>query len=233
MGSRRLPGKTLRPILGRPLLHYVIERLKAVELADAIVLAAPDSREDAVLRETASLEGVKFFAGPVEDVLERYRGVAVRFGFDHVVRGTGDNPLVDPMETDRLIRYHLDNDFDYSENFTVLPDGVGLEVFTVGCLHKLCELSQEPYQREGVNDYIFEHPSEFKRGTLGSDRFSALAAIGCTVDTAAEFVQVDELYRELYRDDTIIPTIDALRFLAGSKGPVAVGVGSEATAAEF
>ena len=49
MGSARLPGKTLRPILGRPMLYYVLERLKRIEAANVVVLAVPDTPEDLVL----------------------------------------------------------------------------------------------------------------------------------------------------------------------------------------
>ena len=39
MGSTRLPGKVLKEILGKPLLAYLYERLRRVQLADDIVVA--------------------------------------------------------------------------------------------------------------------------------------------------------------------------------------------------
>ncbi|MGY8827809.1 MAG: cytidylyltransferase domain-containing protein, partial [Candidatus Latescibacterota bacterium] len=36
MGSTRLPGKTLRLLLGQPMIHFVLERLKRIERADVI-----------------------------------------------------------------------------------------------------------------------------------------------------------------------------------------------------
>ena len=39
MSSTRLPGKVLKKVLGKTLLEYQIERLRAVQLADDIVIA--------------------------------------------------------------------------------------------------------------------------------------------------------------------------------------------------
>ena len=39
MRSTRLPGKVLKPILGRPMLELMIERLRRVQQVDDIVIA--------------------------------------------------------------------------------------------------------------------------------------------------------------------------------------------------
>ncbi len=39
MGSRRLPGKTLRPLLGRPMVCRLIERVRRAALVDVVCLA--------------------------------------------------------------------------------------------------------------------------------------------------------------------------------------------------
>jgi spore coat polysaccharide biosynthesis protein SpsF len=38
MTSSRLPGKVLMKVLGKPILYYLVERLKQVSLLDDIVL---------------------------------------------------------------------------------------------------------------------------------------------------------------------------------------------------
>ena len=39
MTSTRLPGKVMMPVLGKPILYYLVERLKSVPSIDEIVLA--------------------------------------------------------------------------------------------------------------------------------------------------------------------------------------------------
>jgi len=39
MGSTRLPGKSFKKILGKPLIYYVIDRAKRVSGIDSIIVA--------------------------------------------------------------------------------------------------------------------------------------------------------------------------------------------------
>ncbi|MGZ3658425.1 MAG: cytidylyltransferase domain-containing protein, partial [Bdellovibrionota bacterium] len=41
MGSTRLPGKSLMPLAGAPLVGRILERVKRAKKLDAIVLAIP------------------------------------------------------------------------------------------------------------------------------------------------------------------------------------------------
>jgi CMP-N-acetylneuraminic acid synthetase len=43
-GSRRLPGKNIKPLLGKPLIAYTIEQAKSVSLIDRVIVST-DSRE--------------------------------------------------------------------------------------------------------------------------------------------------------------------------------------------
>ena len=49
MGSTRLPGKVLRPIGGRPMLSYLVERLRASKLTERIVVATTTAPADAAI----------------------------------------------------------------------------------------------------------------------------------------------------------------------------------------
>ena len=46
MGSTRLPGKSMLPLAGKPLLYRFIERVKQATLLDEIVLATTENEED-------------------------------------------------------------------------------------------------------------------------------------------------------------------------------------------
>lgn len=201
MGSTRLPGKTLRPLLGRPMIHYVIERLKRIELADLVVLAAPDSKGDAVLKEVALDAGIEFFAGSETDVLDRYYRAADYFSFDHIYRATGDNPFVEAEIQDDLIRLHLAGDYEYSQNFLSLPHGLGGEVLSREGLRRCWELSREAHQREGVNDYILENPIAFRTGKITASPYPRAAMeLQWTVDTLEQFEWTRTIYEKLYEE---------------------------------
>ena len=60
MTSSRLPGKVLLPVLGQPMLYYLVNRLKSVNLISEIVLATTTNATDDVLIDFARQEGIFF-----------------------------------------------------------------------------------------------------------------------------------------------------------------------------
>ena len=215
MGSVRLPGKTLRPILSRPMVNYAIERLKYIEIVDVVILAVPDTVEDLALREIARELGIEFFAGSEDDVLDRYYRAAACYDLDHIYRATGDNPLIEAAVQEQLIRHHLAGGYEYTENFRRLPHGLGGEVFSRGGLERCWTLSGQAHQREGVNDYILEHPIEFDVGSPQDNPYPQAAYdLQWTVDTADQFEWVRSAYVALHRQGHIISVQEVLDFSA-------------------
>ena len=50
MSSTRLPGKTMMPLAGKPLIYRMIERLKRCQKIDQIVIATSTNEEDEVIK---------------------------------------------------------------------------------------------------------------------------------------------------------------------------------------
>ena len=95
MTSTRLPGKSLYPLAGVPLIEHIINRIKSVTDIDHIVLAVPDLPSESNLIETAKRLNVAIIKGPEEDVLKRFLMAADHVKAQHIVRICGDNPLID------------------------------------------------------------------------------------------------------------------------------------------
>ncbi len=100
LDSNRLPGKTLRPALGRPMLAYTIDRVRCVRTPDRrvpdIVLATSDRAVDDPLAEFAAECGIGLFRGSVADVAGRVAACAQLREWDAFLRINGDSPFVDP-----------------------------------------------------------------------------------------------------------------------------------------
>jgi len=126
VGSSRLPGKVLMPILGRPMLERQIERVQRCRRLDHVVVATSDSPEDEGIVTLCKGVGVDFFCGNLHDVLDRFYQAAKRYDPDHVVRLTGDCPLIDPDLMGDLIDFYFSEPCDYASNCEVptLPDGL-------------------------------------------------------------------------------------------------------------
>ena len=72
MGSARLPGKVLLPILGIPMLGLLLKRIKKASLIDVIVVATSDKKNDDVIANYVNKqENVIIYRGDENNVLSR------------------------------------------------------------------------------------------------------------------------------------------------------------------
>jgi spore coat polysaccharide biosynthesis protein SpsF len=207
MGSRRLPGKALADIHGRPSLWYLIERVKRADTLHKVVVATTLRTEDRAIVDLAAACGVGFACGAEDDVVDRFMQVAEMDGAGHVVRLTGDNPLVDPLELDSLVRFHVSSDADYSCNERHpegLPDGLGSEVFSIGALRRIHREARTPEQREHVRAMVLEAPHAFKVALLAAPFGVRHPEIVITVDTPDDLAAMRNIVGAL-RDSGIDP----------------------------
>jgi len=190
MGSSRLPGKILKPIGSKSLLGHIIYRLGYLKSkADIIVATSINPVDDAVIN-FCNDQKIAYYRGSEDNVLSRYYECAQAYGFDNVVRLTGDNPFVDIEELDNLINNHIDTKADYSHSFTVLPYGVGSEIFTFNALEKSYVNGYEPNHLEHVNEYILENPDKFSINVFTDiDDAKHHPEVRLTVDTPDDYIK--------------------------------------------
>ena len=211
--SSRLPGKVLKPILGKPMLQHQIERVKRAKKIDELVVATSSDPSDDAIAKLCEEQGILCFRGSLDDVLDRVYQAAKPYSPDHVVRLTGDCPLSDPEIIDQVIEFHLRQGADYSSNAIrpVHPDGLDVEVCRFSVLTEAWKEAKLPSQREHVMPFIHGQPARFKIAHFESavdhseERW--------TVDTAADFELVTAIYGALYPSNPAFGMQDVLKFL--------------------
>jgi glutamate-1-semialdehyde 2,1-aminomutase/spore coat polysaccharide biosynthesis protein SpsF len=201
MGSTRLPGKMLAPLLDKPLITWVIERAKKAKLVDAVVLATSQEEKNKVLINAARKSGIECFAGSENDVLDRFYQCAKKFKARNIVRITGDCPLIDPQIIDEVITLFKDNELDYACNVLppTYPDGFDVEVFSFKSLERAWKEAKLPSEREHVTPYIWKNQDLFKRMTLKNNE--DLSKIRLTVDEKEDLVVVENILKKIGFDD--------------------------------
>lgn len=171
MTSVRLPGKVMRPILGRPMLAWHLERLKRSTLIDTVAVATVDAPESQPIADLVSSMGLPVTFGSEEDVLGRVHACAAEQRADIVVRVTSDCPLIDPMLVDAAIRRFLDGGFDYlNVDITQYPRGFDAEICTRAALDSAFTEAQERFEREHVMPFLYHRPERFRLGNLGGGK---------------------------------------------------------------
>src|SRR6185437_12951462 len=151
LGSTRLPGKVLMPIIGRPLLAWHLSRLGRAKAIDQVIVATTVLPQDDAIVELCRGLGIPVFRGSQEDVLERYLGAAARAGAATIVRVTSDCPLIDPGVVDELVAaYHARRPaIDYATlDRADFPRGLDADVFSRAALEEAGRDAHAPAERE-------------------------------------------------------------------------------------
>ncbi len=102
LASTRLPRKVLRPLLGRPMLAWVVEAALRCPQLDAVVVAT-DSGEVAALCEREGWQWQMTDAA-LPSGTDRMRAVALEREASIYVNIQGDEPLLKPEHIDALLR---------------------------------------------------------------------------------------------------------------------------------
>lgn len=240
MTSSRLPGKILLEAAGKPLLAHLIERLKKVRQADAIVIATTMNASDDVVESLCARMGVGVFRGSEQDVLSRYAGAAEAFDADVIVRITSDCPMLDPRIVDQYVLRYKNSprrpDYVWCGDAPKLPVGMGVEVFSREALNTAHREATDAYDREHVTPYLRRSGSRF---TVEGVEFPRdLHEYRLCVDVPEDFSLVERVLRILakktpdYDLDDIIALIDANPHWRAVNASVVQATGPYATAIE-
>jgi spore coat polysaccharide biosynthesis protein SpsF len=202
IGSTRLPGKVLLPLLGEPMLTQVMRRTARAHRVDRVVLATTDDPSDDPLVDLADREGWPVERGSVHDLLDRYVVAARHQEADVVVRITSDCPLIDPEVIDLTLREFMGGDCDYASNSLeprTFPRGLDVEVIDRLALARAWREDTDPAWREHATPYIYRHPEQFRLLAVRSD--DPHPEQRWSVDTSDDYELVRRIYEDLGRDD--------------------------------
>ena len=219
MTSTRLPGKILLPILGKPMLELLIERLKRAKLIDQIVVATTHNPSDDVVEKLTQRIRVGCFRGSEDDVLDRVLCAARANEADVIVEITADCPLIDPSVLDQVIRIYETKNVDYVSNILkrTYPRGMETQVFSTAVLENVARLTQDPVDHEHVSLYIYEHPETFTVFNVASDLPEKYRDIRLTVDTVEDFQLINAIYELLYPQNPTFTLTDIINLLGKRK----------------
>lgn len=188
-GSTRLPGKPLLPILGKPMIQWVIERAQAARGVDAVWVATDDERIAAVVRACGAqclMTDPALASGTdrVAAVADALPGDAQ----DIFVNVQGDEPLMDPHAIEAAIDLVRSGRFEMASVMTELASRAELNdpsvvKVLIDAQERAIYFSRHPipYSRgeppaEGHSFLCFRHVGLYAFTRGGLMRFRALPA---------------------------------------------------------
>jgi spore coat polysaccharide biosynthesis protein SpsF len=176
-----------------------------------VVLATTDRPEDQALADIAARVGAAVFRGDATDVLARFVAAADAFGFESIIRATGDNPGTDIQAPGRLLAAMRATDADYVYE-QGLPYGAAVEAVTRDALVRAANESTRQDDREHVTTYVRRNSPLFRIVHLAAPAPLRRPDVRLTVDTAEDLAHVRAIFERTNRD---LPSLRQLIEAAG------------------
>tara|TARA_Y100001970_G_scaffold285313_1_gene404669 strand:+ start:1078 stop:1851 length:774 start_codon:yes stop_codon:yes gene_type:complete len=216
MGSKRFPGKVMKNIDNRPLISYMIERVKKSKLINQIIIATTVLRQDDVIIDWCKENKINYYRGSVSDVLSRYFNTSKEYNIKTIVRLTADCPLIDPLIIDKVVSKYFElskKRIDFVSNSIppdlTYPDGMDVEVFNFNILQKAYKKSFLPSEREHVTFYFWKTGLFSTFNLKNKNNYSGYRF---TVDYKVDFIVIKSIIKELYNKDKIFLMEDMIDY---------------------
>jgi spore coat polysaccharide biosynthesis protein SpsF len=193
MSSQRLPGKSLAPVAGRPLLWYVHSRLEPLGLP-VVVATSDDGSDDAIAAYCRDAE-LPCHRGSLADVAGRLLSAARAHGLESFARINGDSPFVD-RELLRTAFAALEaENLDFVTNLVprTYPYGVAVEVIRTAAYEGILAESDPGADREHATQAVYRRLATMRHRRLVRTA-GDLSARSLTIDTAADL----EAFRQFH-----------------------------------
>lgn len=216
--STRLPNKISQMIGNKMVIDHVIDACKnAAEYinrytftnhthCDVFVLIP----EGDSIKECLRIDQDFILEGSERDVLSRYMTMARMSEATHIVRITGDCPLIPPFLIYKCINAAIKNSFDYfsnvgdigPESMRTSIDGHDVEVISIKALEWAEQNARSDFQKEHVSIVLRDDlaPSSLRRGILiGHNDHSN---IKLSVDTEDDLKKIRDEFDKIQRKIT-------------------------------
>lgn len=199
LGSTRLPGKVLMEIEGKPLLQYLIERLRKCQRVDKIILAIPEADKWEFMN--IGKYPINFFRGDELDVAARFAGALKEYPCEAFVRVCADSPLLDPKLVDEAVRLYKEKQPDIACNIhpRTFPMGQCVEVVkTATFLEERVHFTEA--DKEHVTSFFYERETDYE--IVNFEYHIDRSDNSMVVDTQEDFDRVRKLIEGLTVDHT-------------------------------
>lgn len=186
MGSERLPGKSLREIIGRPILGHLLDRVRQTQGIDGLIVATPESGENDCIEAFCEREGVSSFRGSEDDVLGRMLGALEETKASIGIEVYGDGPLIDHAMIEECLGVFMNEgpyDLVGNDMKGTYPSGMYTEVFSVAALRDSALRTDDPAVREHGTFFLRKHPDLYRVKNIEAEGSLRRPDIHLDVDT--------------------------------------------------
>jgi spore coat polysaccharide biosynthesis protein SpsF len=196
----REDSQAMQLVSGKPLLSFMIERLRRVQHIEGIVVTTSINPRDDLIASFCDEHSLHCFRGSEEDLLAREYAAAESFDLEVLVRINCDSPFIDPQLINQALfcmRTHYD-ELDYLSNTLErsFPQGMDIEIIRFQALKEAFYHAKQPQERASVTSYITKKSGHFKLGNFFQKQNESQYKLN--VVTAGDLVLMGQVFESLY-----------------------------------
>jgi len=147
--SKRLPGKALLKIQGKPLLQHIVDRARGSTLDDVVVATTLSSYS--IIKYCMDNQINYYAYQNDENVLGRLLETAHSYKADTIVYLWGDCPFIDPVKIDKGLEY-----FEY-DPFYFFDMSQPMAIMKTSLLEELSQTHLSKHKKEYIHDHIMKN----------------------------------------------------------------------------
>jgi len=193
--SKRFPRKTLQNLLGIPLIVWVLKGCEKTGLPVWVLTSDESSDDD--LAYISTRHGAKVFRGSLNNVFHRYKEFTETHGFSHVIRISGDSPLIASDVILRAVEVSSANETaDLVTNVfpRTFPKGQSVEIIRSVALKGRLESRMTESNFEHLTSYFYDHYTSFQ--IINIENNIDMSNINLCVDFRRDFNAIERFLRE-------------------------------------
>lgn len=187
MTSKRLPCKVMLRVGARPMLGFLLERLRDSKKIDRVIVATSTDTTDQVIADYCKDRKVECFRGALDNVAKRFKEVIECYAPESFIRICGDSPLIDGTLVDsgieifergrhEILTNVLKYTFPHGQNFEILRSDTFLRGF---------KSMSDPQDLEHVTRYFYRNAGQFRIFNMTADK--DYSSVNLCVDTREDF----------------------------------------------
>ena len=200
--SSRLRRKIMLEINKKPLLFYIVERLKSIKGINKIILSTSEYSKNLPLIKYSKTLGIDVYSenfSDENDLCSRFFNTCSHYPCDSFIKINGDCPIPEINIIKRMISLYINNtSTDYISNKQDnWPLGYSAELISYECLRWCHENLKDENEREYFATKIGESQNIFQIKNI-TNKSNLKFTHHLMVDTYDDFKIIKEIFEKLY-----------------------------------
>jgi len=196
--SIRLSGKILKPIIEKPILSYILERVAFVDPHLKIIVATSNEQSDDPIESYCQENQVSIYRGSKINVAHRFFSCAEKANLDFAIRINGDNIFTDPIIIRKMIEFSHTGHYNFLSNVQgrTFPPGISVEMVNVEIMKKNISMFND-YEQEHVMPYFYKHLPGDQILHHKNSEFKYPKGLHLALDTKHDFKKIETIIQNM------------------------------------